>query len=96
MQAYGRWLTFLTDERPGLLRLPFVDPDRSRTNRRVYLPPGALNASCTVWNRISLLADAIQAMAPETELNWMRPVIARLHRKVQPSRLKRHRLVGLR
>jgi integrase len=32
-------------------------------------------------------------MAPEADLNWMRPVIARLHRKVQPFRLKRHRLV---
>jgi integrase len=52
-----------------------------------------VNASCTVWSRISYLAKAIQAMAPEAELNWMRPVIARLHRKVQPSRLKRHRLV---
>lgn len=93
-QAYGRWLTFLRYERPSLLRLPFVD-------RITPEPIGAyisylerFNASCTVWNRISLLADAIAAMAPETDLRWLRRVIVRLHRKVRPFRLKRHKLVA--
>jgi integrase/recombinase XerD len=94
MQANGRWLTFLTYDRPSLLRLPFVD-------RIMPEPIGAyishlerFNASGTVWVRISLLADAIAAMAPEADLRWLRRVIARLHRKIRPFRLKRHKLVG--
>lgn len=93
MQAYGRWLTFLTDERPGLLRLPFVARINLEPIRAFISYLERVNASCTVWSRISLLATAVQAMAPEAHLNWMRPVIARLHRKIQPFRLKRHRLV---
>ncbi len=93
MQSYGRWLTWLTCTRPGDLDLPFVDRLKPVPIAAYIADLQCVNASCTVWTRVALLADAIQAMAPETDLIWMRKVIVRLHRLVEPVRLKRHRLV---
>jgi integrase len=92
-QSYGRWLTWLTFERPSVLSLPFVERMQPEPIAAYISHLQRVNASCTVWSRIRLLANAIFAMAPETNLTWMRPVIARLHRMMRPVRIKRHRLV---
>jgi integrase/recombinase XerD len=92
-QSYGRWLTWLTFERPSVLALPFVERMQPEPIAAYISHLQRVNASCTVWGRIRLLAHAVVAMAPETDLIWMRSVIARLHRMMRPVRLKRHRLV---
>ena len=94
IKSYGRWLTWL--EHTGRLD-PAQPPGKRTTPKAVNAFMAALatvNAPKTVLHRITGLAQAIRAMAPEADWNWLWGIVARLQRTTIPTRDKRSRLVG--
>ena len=93
IKSYGRWLTWLEHAE----RLdPAQAPGQRVTLRAVDAFMAALetvNAPKTVLHRITGLAQAIRAMAPEADWGWLWGIVARLQRTTEPVRDKRSRLV---
>ena len=93
IKSYGRWLTWL--EHAGRLD-PAQPPGKRVTPRAVDAFMAALetvNAPRTVLHRITGLAQATRAMAPEADWSWLWRIVARLQRTTEPVRDKRSRLV---
>ena len=85
---YGGWLNWL--ERNRLLD-PAVEPHLRVTRERVIAYVEDLrkrNASLTVLNRIRELCNAIQAIAPDRDWNWLHKIIRRMRRTARPTRKK--------
>jgi len=96
-RAYGRWLAFL-GERNGLIA---EDVDPATRADRAAIKAYAMDlrqrhASGTAWSYMAFLAMALRAMAPKADWDWLRPVVARLQRRIAPARDKRARMVPIR
>ena len=64
MSAYGRWLTWLQHLHPASLSLPLADRATPEAAAAYISDLEHLNASSTVWGRITFLTLGVSAMAP--------------------------------
>jgi len=94
LAGYGRWLTWL--DQTGQLDLA-APPAGQVTPKRVgafITALQALNAPNTVLHRITNLARAAAALAPDIDWRWLCRIAWRLERTATPVRLKHLRVVG--
>ena len=92
--ADGRWLTWLTRNRPCSLGLPLSKCLTPEAVGEYVAHLRSMNAPGTVVNRIEFLVCAARAMAPETDWNWLSRLGVRLKWSSYPVRTKTNRLVG--
>lgn len=94
IQGYGRWLAWL--HTAGLLDVNA--PPAARVARQRLLAYTAalqqVNAPLTVQSRVRELGNAMRAMAPEQDWNWILRGADRLRAVAVPLRDKRQRLVS--
>jgi integrase len=87
-RCYGGWLTWL--DRSHLLD-PTIGPADRVTPERVVRYVNDLrqrNSAYTVLSRVRELCNAIQAMAPARDWQWLHKIVRRLRRNAQPKRKK--------
>jgi integrase/recombinase XerD len=90
--AYGRWLRFLEHTFPHLLD---ADLDKRATADSIGAYINQLNnevSAATTQIYIDHLSCALRVMAPNHDWHWLKPVVRRLGRGVNPK-AKRHRMV---
>ncbi len=93
-RSYGRWLTWLACNQ--LLDVALTPARRaSRDNVARYIQDlQAVNASYTVLSRVRNLCNALQAMAPGEDWEWLRHVIRRRRRTAVSSKNKRAMIIA--
>jgi integrase len=92
-KSYGRWLQWLSDNDPLALRLAPADRMTPERVARYLADRQSVNASSTVHLRILHLSRMVAVMTGAPAPPWLREVVARLERAIEPARDDRARLV---
>jgi integrase/recombinase XerD len=93
-RSYGRWLTWLDcNELLDVALTPARRASRETVARYVQ-DLQSLNASYTVLSRVRNLCNALQAMAPEEDWEWLRCVIRRRRRTAVSAKNKRAMIIA--
>ena len=91
--SYGRWLTWLKDEHPAILKL---DPGERLTSETVTLYVDALRArlrDVSIGTALVHIQTVTFLLAPGTQTAWLRPVVGRFRRRSTSARRKAERVV---
>ena len=94
MQSYGHWLTWLSRSMPDRVALPVAARVTPENVAAWIAHLQTTIASVTVALRVQHLRTVVSGAAPDRDWDWLRRIVRRLERRVQPVRAKRDRLIG--